>query len=247
MNTKKEADCSEKYRKETRDVTIQDFTSSNKYFGYNEAFEKQLKCHRAVVDGQEQDCLLLLEHAPVITIGRTGSRDNVLVSDELLEKQGVEITPTNRGGDVTYHGPGQLVGYPIIDLKKIRKDVHWYLRMIEDVIVRTLARFDLKGERNPGFTGVWVNQNGTPEKVAAIGVAITKWVTFHGFALNVDPNFDHFNLIVPCGLHGKKVTSLTRLLGRKISMEEVIEAFIPEFNEIFEFSNYKYEKVTDVH
>jgi lipoyl(octanoyl) transferase len=187
--------------------------------GYQDALDLQ---HRLVEDrkaGRIGDHLLLLEHPPVITLGvRTRhDRSHVLHTPESLAAQGVDLFEAGRGGDVTYHGPGQLVGYPILDLKPDRCDVHRYVRDLEEVLIRSVAAFGIDAGRVAGLTGIWV---GT-EKLAAIGVRISRWVTSHGFALNVNTNLDHFSLIVPCGIADKGVTSMERLLGHQVPMVEV--------------------------
>jgi lipoyl(octanoyl) transferase len=178
------------------------------------------------------DHLLLLEHPPVITLGVKTRRDrsNVLATPEMLAAQGVELFESGRGGDVTYHGPGQLVGYPIISLKPDRCDVHRYVRDLEEVLIQTAAHFGVTAVRLLGLTGIWVGS----EKLAAIGVRIARWVTSHGFAFNVSTNLSHFGLIVPCGITDKGVTSLERLLGRKVPMAEVEDAAVQAFCRVFE-------------
>ena len=165
------------------------------------------------------DQLLLLEHPPVITLGvkTRNDRSHVVASPQTLDEEGVEVFESGRGGDVTYHGPGQLVGYPIMDLRPDRCDVHRYVRDLEEVLMRVAAEFGVTASRSPGLTGTWVGN----EKLAAIGVRIARWVTSHGFALNVSTNLAHFDLIVPCGIGDKGVTSLARLTRRSIDMDEV--------------------------
>jgi lipoyl(octanoyl) transferase len=182
-----------------------------------------------------EDVLLLLEHPPVITLGRAAKEANIVAPRELLQQKGVELFETNRGGDVTYHGPGQLVGYPILDLKPDRQDVHRYVRDLEEVLIRTLADFGITAGRVQGWTGVWLGQKGDPSarKIAAIGVHISRWVTTHGFALNVSTELDHFNLIVPCGIREAGVTSMERELGRPPVPSEVQAAVARHFGEIF--------------
>jgi lipoyl(octanoyl) transferase len=203
--------------------------------GYQDALTLQ---HHLVEDrkaGRVRDQLLLLEHPPVITLGvRTrNDRSHVLQTPESLAALGVEIFETGRGGDVTYHGPGQLVGYPIIDLKPDRCDVHRYVRDLEDVLIRSVAAFGIDAGRMAGLTGIWVGS----DKLAAIGVRISRWVTSHGFALNVSTNLDHFSLIVPCGIADKGVTSMERLLGRKVQMVEVEDEVARQFAAVFKRAN----------
>ena len=182
------------------------------------------------IQNSGSDSLLLLQHNPVITIGRSGGRDNILASKSALEAAGIEIYEIERGGDVTYHGPGQLTGYPIIDLRHFRKDVHWYLRQLEETIIKVLADYNIVGERMEGYTGVWVGN----EKVAAIGVAIRRWITYHGFAFNIRPDMSHFQMIRPCGITDKGVTSLERLLGHKVDMDGVINKTASAFAEVLD-------------
>jgi lipoyl(octanoyl) transferase len=181
------------------------------------------------------DTLLLLEHLPVITLGvRTrGKPTNIIVSKDTLDREGVAVFETGRGGDITYHGPGQLVGYPIFDLKPDRCDVHEYVRDLEEVLILTLQHFGIEGRRIKGLTGVWVGDEGREEKIAAIGVRISRWITSHGFALNVSTNLKHFQLIVPCGIADRGVTSITRVLGRDVAMSEVEDAVVSGFAEVF--------------
>ena len=193
------------------------------------ALQKRLVEQRKA--GEIPDQLLLLQHPPVITLGvkARNDRSHVLASPAALEDAGVELFETGRGGDVTYHGPGQLVGYPIIDLRPDRCDVHRYVRDLEEVLIRMAAAFGVAAERSPGLTGAWVGS----EKIAAIGVRIARWVTSHGFAFNVTTNLSHFGLIVPCGITGKGVTSLERLLGRAVPMPEVETAAVDAFSAVF--------------
>ena len=173
--------------------------------------------------------LLLLEHTPVITLGRNSNRAHVVTPDSELRDQGIEIAETNRGGDVTYHGPGQLVGYPIFDLASIRKDVVWYVRTLEEAIIRTVRDFGVEAERIPGLTGVWVNGS----KVASIGVHISRWVTSHGFALNVETDLKHFQHIVPCGIANCQMTSLRKLTGIAIDRSAVEDRLIHHLGNLF--------------
>jgi len=182
--------------------------------------------------GSIPDRLLLLQHPPVITLGvnaRSGREHIVATADRLVEL-GIDVHETGRGGDVTYHGPGQLVGYPILDLNPDRRDVHRYVRDIEEVLMRTARAFGVGATRVQGLTGVWVGDR----KLAAIGVRISRWITSHGFAFNVSTNLSHFDLVVPCGLHGYGVTSLERLLGRTVPLADVEAAVIEHFADVFD-------------
>jgi len=197
--------------------------------GYADALDLQHDLHSKCVAGEIPGILLLLEHDPVITMGvKSSSEGNVLAGPEALKRQGVELVKTDRGGDVTYHGPGQLVGYPIVRLRELGGDLHGYLRMLEDTIIETLDAFGLKGERN-GPAGVWVGDR----KVCSIGIAVRRWVTYHGFALNVDPTMPHFQLINPCGLASEKITSLAELLGKAPEMAAVREVYARSFVKVF--------------
>jgi lipoyl(octanoyl) transferase len=182
--------------------------------------------------GDIPDQLLLLEHAPVITLGvkTRNDRSHVLATDESLQNRGVELVESGRGGDVTFHGPGQLVGYPILDLKPDRCDVHRYVRDLEEVLIRVAAAFGVEAARAPGLTGVWAGS----DKLAAIGVRISRWITSHGFALNVNTDLSQFDLIVPCGITDRGVTSLQRLLRRTVEMPLVQAAVIDAFAAVFE-------------
>lgn len=181
--------------------------------------------------GEIPDQLLLLEHPHVITVGTGGGMDHVIADDGELRLLGIELCRTGRGGDVTYHGPGQLVGYPILDLKPHRKDLHRYLRDLEQVLIEALATFGITGERSDGLTGVWVEGR----KIAALGVRVSSgWITSHGFALNVATDLRYFETIVPCGIHDRTVTSLSEALGRVVTTREVIEAVVPAFERVFE-------------
>jgi len=198
---------------------------------YAEALELQQELVEARKAGSIPDQLLLLQHPPVITLGvRTRSdRSHVLATPQRLAEEGVEIVETGRGGDVTYHGPGQLVGYPILDLRPDRCDVHRYVRDLEEALILVAARFGITAARVQGLTGVWVGD----DKLAAIGVRISRWITSHGFALNVGTDLGRFGLIVPCGIAEKGVTSLERLLGRAARMRDVEDAAARAFAHVF--------------
>src|SRR5882672_3913545 len=176
------------------------------------------------------DQLLLLEHPPVITLGRGGDAGNLLASPEALRAQRVRFFETTRGGDITYHGPGQIVGYPIIHLGEGNRDVRKYVTKLEEVLIRTVAEYGITASRTDGQRGIWVGDN----RIAAIGVRIARWVTSHGFALNVSTNLEHFRLITPCGLHGTGVTSISNLVGRDVALAEVREIVAAKFAEVFE-------------
>src|SRR5216110_1054747 len=176
---------------------------------YGEALELQRNIARDRISGAiPQDVLLLLEHPPVVTLGRASKEKHLVASPEFLQSKGVELFEVERGGDVTFHGPGQLVGYPIIDLKRHKQDLHWYLRTLEQALISTLAKFGIEAERNTGFTGVWTRGR----KIASIGVHARDWVTWHGFALNVSTELSYFDLMVPCGIPEVTMTSIEREL-----------------------------------
>ncbi len=195
---------------------------------YNQAHELQKRLMREHNEGKGTDTLLLLQHNPVITIGRSGGKNNILVSEAALAKAGIQVCEIERGGDVTYHGPGQLTGYPIIDLRGFKKDAHWYLRQLEEVVIRVLAEYGIVGERVDDYTGVWVGN----EKIAAIGVAIRRWITYHGFAFNVHPDLSHFGMITPCGITDKGITSLEKLLGYRVDINEVVDRTASVFAQV---------------
>jgi len=180
--------------------------------------------------------LLFVEHPPVYTIGKSGDIKNSLLTEEALQARGIDFFRTNRGGDITFHGPGQIVGYPILDLEKFYTDIGKYLRNIEEIIILTLAEYGIKGERSPGETGVWIDPAipGRERKICAIGVRTSRWITMHGFALNVNTDLNHFNFIIPCGIQGKQVTSLKKELGREVSMEEVKNKIRSNFERVFD-------------
>jgi lipoyl(octanoyl) transferase len=197
-------------------------------------YENGMRLQQKLVEMRQADelpdQLLLLEHPPVITLGRGGDAANLLASNETLLRSGVRFFETTRGGDITYHGPGQLVGYPILHLGEGRRDVRKYVTNLEEVLIRTVAEYGVVAKRSEGRRGIWVGN----EKIAAIGVRIARWVTSHGFALNVSTNLDHFRLITPCGLHGTGVTSLERELGRAVPFDEVRAIVAAKFAEVFE-------------
>ncbi len=179
--------------------------------------------------------LLFLEHPHVYTLGKSGDINNLLLSKEQLEKRGISFHQSNRGGDITYHGPGQLVGYPILDLTNFTSDIHEYMRILEEVIIATIAEYGLKGARSEGETGVWLDV-GTPfaRKICALGVKTSRWVTMHGFALNINTDLGFFDHIIPCGIRGKAVTSLASELGKEINKTEVELLVKKHFERLFE-------------
>lgn len=185
--------------------------------------------------GAIDDVLLFCEHPPVITLGRNGKRENLLASENVLRQKSVELHQSNRGGDITYHGPGQIVGYPIVNLDLIRRDVHWYVRTLEETMIRAAAEFAVAAFRIPGKTGIWVQSEKFEEKLAAIGVHISRWVTTHGFAFNVATDLRNFELIIPCGI-ARKATSLEKLLSRGVALPEVRPHLANHFCELFQFN-----------
>ena len=217
---------------------------------YGAALELQGRVVAARKSGAIHDVLLLCEHPHVITLGRSGKISNLRASDHVLHQMGVAFFETNRGGDITYHGPGQLVGYPILNLAEIRRDVAWYVRSLEETMIRATAEFGIASKRVAGRTGVWVDlaaaaagkevkeakdakEMKDEEKLAAIGVHLSRWVTSHGFAYNVSTDLRYFDLIVPCGIAGKRATSLEKLLGRRVDFKEVAPRLASHLGEIF--------------
>lgn len=213
---------------------------------YNWTWDYQKSLFAKRLDGSIPDTLLFVEHEPVYTIGRTGSEDNILVRDSrvsagrigdarsvaVIEKVSVPVVHIDRGGDVTFHGPGQLVGYPVMKLSDFYLDLHRYLRNLEDVIIHTLAEFEISAGREKGLTGVWADG----AKIAAIGVKVTKWITMHGFALNVSTDLNYFKKIVPCGIENCRVTSMKELAGKEYSLKEVSEVVADKFGIVFNSS-----------
>jgi lipoyl(octanoyl) transferase len=202
--------------------------------GYVEASALQKRLVAARKASAIEDVLLLCEHPHVITLGRNGKREHLLASDHVLQQKGVEFHPTDRGGDITYHGPGQLVGYPILHLAAIRRDVVWYVRMLEEAMIRATADFGIAAIRVEGKTGIWVETpNAREEKLGAIGVHLSRWVTSHGFAYNVATDLRYFDLIVPCGIAGRAATSLEKLLGHGVDRSEAAARITRHFGDVF--------------
>ncbi len=181
---------------------------------------------------------LFVEHDPVYTLGKSGHIGNVLISEKEMTALGIEFFRTNRGGDITFHGPEQIVGYPILDLEKFGTDIGKYMRNLEEVIIQTLKDYDIKGERSAGETGVWIDAGfaGRERKIAALGVRCSRWITMHGFALNVNTDLSYFDHIIACGIQGKQVTSMQKELGEKISVSDVKEKIRKNFEQIFDAS-----------
>ena len=207
---------------------------------YGEAAALQERLVAARKTGAAPDLLLFCEHPHVVTLGRSGKREHLRVSEDLLRLKGVEFHHTNRGGDITYHGPGQIVGYPVLDLNGLRRDVVWYVRQLEDCMIRATSSFGIRAFRVPGRTGVWVEGNAggdagsaREEKLAAIGVHISRWVTSHGFAYNVSTDLCFFDLITPCGIAGCRATSLENRLGVSVSRTDAIARLSAGFSEAF--------------
>ena len=198
---------------------------------YQEAYKLQRTLHRQRIDGKISNVLLLLEHPPTITIGKTGTLDNVLIAGERLAEQGISLFFVDRGGDVTYHGPGQLVGYPIVDLGQRWKDLYRYVNDLEEVMLRTLRDFSIDGNRDECHPGVWVKEEG----IATIGLSVRRWVSMHGFALNVNIDLEHFSFINPCGFSDRKATSMSKILNSHVTMEEVTHSLVSHFCDIFGF------------
>ncbi|HYA64620.1 MAG TPA: lipoyl(octanoyl) transferase LipB [Candidatus Sulfotelmatobacter sp.] len=198
-----------------------------------DAYALQQRLVGARKAGAIDDVFLLCEHPHVITFGRNANRANLLASEHVLRQKGVELHATNRGGDVTYHGPGQIVGYPILNLNYIKRDVGWYVRTLEEAMIRASADFGVTAFRVAGKTGIWVQTGETEEKLAAIGVHISRWITSHGFAFNVSTDLGYFDLIVPCGIVGRKATSLEKLLSRRVFLDEVKPRLTHHLAELF--------------
>jgi lipoyl(octanoyl) transferase len=204
--------------------------------GYVPAFGLQKEVVAARKRGAIPDVLLFCEHPHVITLGRNGARSNLLAGKRVLTEMNVEFCETDRGGDITYHGPGQIVGYPLLDLAQHRRDIRWYVEQLEELMIRTAADYGLAARRIPSKHGIWIDAPGageSEEKLAALGVHLSRWVTSHGFAFNVSTDLRFFDLIVSCGLAGRRATSLERALGRLVPMAEVCDRLTAHFAEVF--------------
>jgi len=222
---------------EVRDLGFRDYKETwdyqEKLFGDILAQKKRARSEAA--PGPTSNYFLFVEHPHVYTLGKSGDETNLLVSEAALKERGAAFYHINRGGDITYHGPGQVVGYPIIDLENFFTDIHKYLRLLEEMVIRTLMEYGLQGERSKGETGVWL-EVGTPRarKICAMGVRASRWVTMHGFALNVNTDLSYFDLMIPCGIRDKGVTSLSAELGRHVPMAEVREKLLRHFAGLFD-------------
>lgn len=219
---------------------------------YEEGWKKQQFLHNQKIEFKlnnkgctQSNHLIFCEHHPVYTLGKSGSEQNLLLINDELKKAGFEFFKINRGGDITYHGPGQIVGYPIFDLDLFFTDVHKYVRFLEESIIKTLEHYGIKGEREKGFTGVWIKNTSNNEmrKICAIGVHLSRWVTMHGFAFNVNPQLDHFKNIIPCGIvdGSKSVTSLSLEVGEIVLIDEVKKILLQKICDIFEIDKIIYE------
>jgi lipoyl(octanoyl) transferase len=211
---------------------------------YADAWELQKRIFSARLEQGISDVLLLTEHEHVYTFGKAADENHLLAKNEELSKNGVDVFWIDRGGDITYHGPGQIVGYPIIDLNRHYNDIHRYLRDIEEAIIRTLSDYGISAGREPEFTGVWVKS----EKVAALGVKVSKWITMHGFALNINTDLSYYDRIIPCGIFHKGVTSIKNILGIEISLPEVHQHLTNHFAQLFqwEIKQISYEELVSL-
>lgn len=205
---------------------------------YQTEIHQKLKEEKKIINNPNPSHrLIFCEHHAVFTLGRSGSQENLIVSPEYLAENSIQFYKINRGGDITYHGPGQIVGYPIFDLDLFFNDVHKYVRLLEESVIQTLEHYNIIGYREPGYTGVWINRGHEKRKICAIGVHLSRWISLHGFAFNINTNLDHFNYIIPCGIkdEGKSVTSLEKELGAKQNIEEVKYILKNKISSIFEF------------
>ena len=219
-----------------RDLNIIDYKEAWDYQTQllQEIVETKTKNRKSTFQETTKNHFLFVEHPHVYTLGKSGDLSNLLLTEKQLQQKEASFYKINRGGDITYHGPGQIVGYPILDLENFFTDIHKYLRFLEEAIILTIAEYGLKGSRSPGETGVWLDV-GTPfaRKICALGIRSSRWVTMHGFALNVNVNLGYFDHIIPCGIKGKSVTSMEAELNRKIDLEEVKQKILTHFNTLF--------------
>lgn len=208
---------------------------------YKKIWDLQHQIHRMRVNSQINDVLILLQHNHVYTLGKVAKKKHLLLDEKLLIEQGIDLFEIDRGGDITYHGPGQIVGYPIIKLNELYEDIHRYLRELEEVIIRVLNEYNVRAYRIPEYTGVWVND----EKISAIGIKISRWVTMHGFAFNINTDLEFFDKIIPCGIFDKGITSLKKILGKNVDLDEVGNFLIKHFVDVFKYENIKIKSSLD--
>lgn len=225
-----------------KDVAVQDLG----FRDYKETWDYQEELFAGIIGAKRENrkreiptptpnYFLFVEHPHVFTLGKSGNAANLLVNQDILQERGATYYHINRGGDITYHGPGQIVGYPILDLENFFTDIHKYLRLLEQMVIDTLAEYGLQCERSPGETGVWLDVGtANARKICAMGVRASRWVTMHGFALNVNADLSYFDLMIPCGIRGKGVTSISKELGRPVAMAEVREKLLYHFSLLFE-------------
>lgn len=224
------------------DLGLKDYKETWEY--QEELFQRTINIkidnRRNNLTAETPNYFVFVEHPHVYTLGKSGDISNLLLNEEQLTQKGATFYKINRGGDITYHGPGQIVGYPILDLDNFFTDIHKYLRFLEEVVIKTLAEYGIKSERSEGETGVWLDV-GTPfaRKICALGVRTSRWVTMHGFALNTNTNLGYFDNIIPCGIKGKAVTSMEAELGKKLDLEEVKTKILKHFSNLFEVEYVK--------
>ncbi|MEN8878605.1 MAG: lipoyl(octanoyl) transferase LipB [Polaribacter sp.] len=229
-----------------RNILLKDLTLKD----YKETWDYQTELLQEIVDTKisnrrnsetvtTKNHFLFVEHPHVYTLGKSGDLNNLLLNEIQLKEKGATFYKINRGGDITYHGPGQIVGYPILDLENFFTDIHKYLRLLEETIILTIAEYGIKGTRSEGETGVWLDA-GTPfaRKICAMGIRSSRWVTMHGFALNANANLGYFDNIIPCGIRGKAVTSMEAELNRKVDIEEIKSKILKHFKTLFEVENF---------
>lgn len=203
------------------------------FIDYKEAWDLQYKIHTSRVRGNVKDHFLLLEHPNTYTLGKTADKSNLIGNEEYLKEKNISVYDIDRGGDITYHGPGQIVGYPIINLNDWKQDTHKYLRALEEIIIRVCLEFGLIGRRDPEYTGVWIEDR----KIAAIGIKVSRWVTMHGFAFNINTDLSLFNGIIPCGISDKAVTSLSKETNKTVEIDFVKSLILKHFTEVFEYNS----------
>ena len=224
-----------------KDLTVKDYKDTWDYQTelLQEIVNTKIENRRNDSKKNTENYFLFVEHPHVYTLGKSGDLSNLLLNEKQLAEKGATFYKINRGGDITYHGPGQIVGYPILDLENFFTDIHKYLRFLEEVIILTIAEYGIKGTRSDGETGVWLDA-GTPfaRKICAMGIRSSRWVTMHGFALNANVNLGYFDNIIPCGIKGKAVTSMEAELGQKVNMEKVKSKILKYFKELFEVENF---------